>query len=108
MPCWLNLTRYGRQVRAYDSDDGKDGRRIAAAAMDFPREMMLGFVIGSPGREPSRATFEKISLSGGPPQMAYGVKGVVLRGGSIVGGAIRSLDDSVIKIATASGEVSIP
>jgi len=108
LPCWVKLTRYGRDVKAYVSDDGKDWRRIAAAAMDLPREMMLGFVIGSPGREPSRATFDKISISGGPPQMAYSVKGVVLRGGSMVGGAVRLMDDSVIKIATGSGEVSIP
>ncbi len=108
LPCWVKLSRYGRDVRAYVSDDGKDWKRIAAAVMDLPREMMLGFVIGSPGREPSRATFDKISLSGGPPQMAYGVKGLVLRGGSIVGGAVRSMDDSVIKIATGSGEVAIP
>jgi len=108
LPCWFKLSRYGRDVKAYVSDDGKDWKRIAAAAMDLPKEMMLGFVIGSPGREPSRATFEKINLAGGPPQMAYGVKGVVLRGGSIVGGAVRSMDDSVIKIATGSGELTIP
>jgi hypothetical protein len=108
LPCWMKLTRYGRDVKAYVSDDGKDWRRIAAAAMDLPKEMMLGFVIGSPGREPSRSTFDKISISGGPPQMAYAVRGVVLRGGSIVGGAVRSMDDSVIKIATGSGEASIP
>ncbi|HEV8378875.1 MAG TPA: PA14 domain-containing protein [Tepidisphaeraceae bacterium] len=108
LPCWLKLSRYGRDVKAYVSDDGKDWKRIAAAVMDLPKELMLGFVVGSPGREPSRATFEKVSLTGGPPQMAYGVKGVVLRGGSIVGGAVRSMDDSVIKIATSSGEVAIP
>jgi hypothetical protein len=108
LPCWLKLSRYGRDVKAYVSDDGKDWKRIAATAMDLPKEMMLGFVIASPGREPSRATFEKINLSGGPPQMAYGVKGIVLRGGSIIGGSVRSLDDSVIKIATGSGEVTIP
>ena len=108
LPCWLKLSRYGRDVKAYVSDDGKDWKRIAAGVMDLPKEMMLGFVIGSPGREPSRATFEKINLTGGPPQMAYGVKGVVLRGGSIVGGTVRSMDDSAIRIVTGSGEVAIP
>jgi hypothetical protein len=107
-PCWLKLSRYGNDVKAYVSDDGKDWKRIAAAVMELPKEMMLGFVIGSPGREASRVTWEKINLTGGPPQMAYGVRGVVLRGGSIVGGAVRSMDDSVIKIATSSGDVTIP
>jgi hypothetical protein len=108
LPCWLKLARYGRDVRAYVSDDGKDWKRIAAAVVDLPKEVMFGFVIGSPGREPSKAVFEKISITGGPPQMAHRLRGVVLRGGSIIGGSVRAMDDSTIKLATTSGEVSIP
>jgi len=57
--------------------------------MDLPQQVMMGFVVGSPGREASKAVFEKISLSGGPPQMAHRVKGIVMRDGSIIGGFAR-------------------
>jgi len=63
---------------------------------------------GIAGREASKAVFEKISLSGGPPQMAHRVKGIVMRDGSIIGGFARVMDDTSVKLVTVGVKSRFP
>ena len=41
LPCWFKLSRYGRDVKAYVSDDGKDWKRIASNLYEVEWEISL-------------------------------------------------------------------
>ncbi len=107
-PCFLKLARHGNRVSAYRSEDGAKWMLMGQRNIELPQQVFIGLAIVSSEGEGAKAVFDRIVTEVGSPTMASTVKGLTLRGGTVIAGNIASVDDTSVKMWSAYGQIVMP
>jgi regulation of enolase protein 1 (concanavalin A-like superfamily) len=82
---WLKLARHGNRIRAYTSTDGKSWSLLGTNHIDLPERLFVGLCNMTRDKEtPAVATFDNVSVTPGPPAMAYPAAGILFHSGSFL------------------------
>jgi regulation of enolase protein 1 (concanavalin A-like superfamily) len=113
LPAWVRLIRRGNSITGYYSDDGMDWQEMGTAHVPINGVALIGIAVTAHNNNAMcTAAIEKVSI-GGLDAIKAGaagspLRGIVLRDGSILGGDVRSANDSAIRLVRDGQEISIP
>jgi len=111
-PVWLRLMRRGGTFTAYRSEDGATWQQVASETVNMPPSVLIGVAVSSHNSTAiCKASFASVQVQqgGGGIDVATDPrgKGVMLRSGSVIGGAIRSADQTAVRLAR-DRELAVP
>lgn len=98
LPCWLRLSRYGKQFTAWWSTDGTTWRAMGSRDMIMRAGVCAGLAVAGAEQKTVRAVFDNVSVVRGSPSMETTSPGILLRSGSLLVCQIGQMSDSGVKL----------
>jgi hypothetical protein len=102
-PGYLKLSREGKIIRLYRSDDGTIWQFVDQQEIDLPETALVGAVISCQAAGTASATFENIAVSSNHAnQSKVGTPGILLADGSRLVGDIIGIDRTTVTLERGS------
>ncbi|HEY7117369.1 MAG TPA: PA14 domain-containing protein [Tepidisphaeraceae bacterium] len=94
---WLKIVRMGHRQRAYTSPDGKTWSLLGGERIEFPERVFVGLCAMARSKEtPAVATFDHVSITPGPPALAYTNPGILFRSGTFLAAEVLGIKDGTL------------
>ncbi len=106
---YLKLQRHENRIRAFTSHDGNDWEILANDRIELPEQLFVGLCAQSRSLEtPAVATFDRVSLVQGAPEMASTAKGILFRTGTFLACDVSSVKENLVYYSRVGEKQTVP